>query len=554
MSSDKANTAKEQVRSRYGENIELKAAPAGSPAVRCENGNFIGKMKGDVAVFLGIPFAAPPVGDLRWQRPVPPEPSDRIFTAYYNGCSPIQTEWKSERASFYPQSEDCLYLNVWYVPGPPEEEDGKKAVMVFFHGGSYGWGGTADPLYDGETFANYRPDIVLVTVGYRTGIMGFIDFSEVPGGENFKDGPHLGLYDQIEALRWVNRNISAFGGDPENVTIFGESAGGGSVSLLPYFPESKGLFKRIIAESGSGALTFSKEECLPFTRKLLKESGAKTMEDLMKLSEEDLKRVNGPINLDNNFPERDGRVIPYDVYEGYDRGDFSDIDLMIGTNANELNYWISELGGLIPFAVSARVMYYRDKKLFFEKDLEAADSFISSLQGRKIWRISEFYNEILFRGPAMRQAEGHSKNGGNTYVYYWNEPSAHPFRGSCHAVELAYVFGNTEDAVYTGKPADKELAHTVMDMWADFANTGDPSGVDFVWPPYSQESRNTMVLEKESHVEKDFLDDRRTKLAPLLNYKLNGSYVELPKRIPALLQLEGLFDGIGLTIRSWMMK
>ncbi|MBP5312212.1 MAG: carboxylesterase family protein [Clostridia bacterium] len=550
MTSKKANVLREKIRASFGDNAAPEQIPDGAPAAKCANGTFIGKMKGDVAVFRGIPFAVPPVGELRWKRPEPARASEGIFAAYYNGKSPIQTEWISERASFYPQSEDCLYLNVWCAPSGKDLTQGEKAVMVFFHGGSYGWGGTADPLYDGEAFVNYRKDIVLVTAAYRTGIMGFIDFSEVPGGENFKDAPNLGLYDQLEALNWVKNNISAFGGDPSKVTIFGESAGGGSVSLLPFFPEAKGLFKRIIAESGSVALTFSKDECLPMARKLLKESGAKTMDDLMALPEEELVRANEPINISNNFPERDGEVIPFDAYAPYAEGKVSDIDLMIGTNANEFNYWISELGGLIPFAVCARVMYYRDRKLFFEKEGNIAKDFISSLKGRKLWRIVELYNEILFRAPAIKQAEGHSANGGKTFVYYWDEPSAHPFRGSCHAVELAYVFGNTDDTVYTGRTADRRLAETVMDMWANFANTGDPSTKDCPWPAYSPESRNTMILEKSSHAEKDFLEERRTALDPLLKYRLNGSYEELPKRIPILLQLEGLFDGIGLSIRS----
>ena len=134
--------------------------------------------------------------------------------------------------------------------------------MVFFHGGSYGWGGTSDPIYDGHNLVEKYPDLVLVTAEYRTGIMGFMDFSGVPGGEDYSTSGNLGLLDQVCALEWVQKNIRAFGGDPENVTIFGESAGAGSVSLLPLIEGTDGLFRRIIMESGSPALTYSREECV----------------------------------------------------------------------------------------------------------------------------------------------------------------------------------------------------------------------------------------------------------------------------------------------------
>ena len=308
---------KEMISARYGENKRLSGDSDPALTVGCVNGTFAGKTEGDVSVFLGIPFAKPPIGELRWKRPMPVHPDDGVYEAYYNGKSPIQTEWETEQASYYPQGEDCLYLNIWCSCSCT---DPKKPVMVFFHGGSYGWGGTADPLYNGKNFVASHPDIILVTVGYRTGLMGFVDLSAVEGGEDFPDAPNLGILDQIEALRWVKQNISGFSGNPDNITIFGESAGGGSVSLLPIIPEAKGLFRRVIAESGSVALTFSKEECADFTRRLLKESGARNMDDLMRMSEDELKRVNEALNMYNNFPQRDGVLIPLDPYEPYKNG------------------------------------------------------------------------------------------------------------------------------------------------------------------------------------------------------------------------------------------
>ena len=330
-----ADSAKKSIRESWGENRPVTDGFDPSLAARCDNGTFIGTRTDDVLVFRGIPFACPPVGELRWKKPLPAPENDGIFEAKYNGRSPIQTEWATERASYYPQGEDCLYLNVWTAAEPQTEG---KTVMVFIHGGSYGWGGTADPLYDGKNLIRAHPEIVLVTIAYRIGIMGFVDFSAVPGSEAYPDAPNLGLWDQIEALRWIRRNIGAFGGDREKVTVFGESAGGGSVSLLPFIPEAKGLFRRVIAESGSVALTYSKEECQDFTRRLMKAAGAENMNDLLLLSEEELMQVNEQVNFYNNFPQRDGVLIPEDPYTPYQEGHTTDADILIGTNADESNY------------------------------------------------------------------------------------------------------------------------------------------------------------------------------------------------------------------------
>ena len=180
----KAAETKAAMRALAGENRALSAVPQGAPAAVCRNGTFVGKKEGDVLVFRGIPFAEPPVGPLRWKDPVPARDGQGIREVYYYGKSPIQTEWPSEVGSYYPQGEDCLTLNVWTNQAGPAAG---KTVMVFFHGGSYGWGATSDPIYDGHNLVQKFPDLVLVTVEYRTGIMGFIDFSGVPGGK--RTGP-----------------------------------------------------------------------------------------------------------------------------------------------------------------------------------------------------------------------------------------------------------------------------------------------------------------------------------------------------------------------------
>ncbi len=535
------SAVKEAIRASYGENMPISGEYDPSLGAKCHNGTFVGKDCGGIAVYRGIPFAKPPVGELRWKRPEAVDADDGVYEAYCNGKSQIQTEWPTEQASYYPQGEDCLYLNLWLNRACTDEN---KPVMVFFHGGAYGWGGTADPLYDGANFVKANPDIILITVAYRIGLMGFVDLSYLGGGEEFPDAPNLGLLDQIESLRWVRQNIRAFGGDPDNVTIFGESAGGGSVSLLPIIPEAKGLFKRVIAESGSVALTYAKEECESFTRRLMEESGASTMDELLALSEGDLRRINEKLNMYNNFPQRDGRLIPLNPYEAYREGLSSDVEMLMGTNANESNYWIGEIGGIIPLRFGMPVKFENDLRLFSQEDKARIDRFMALRKGHRLWKILEFYNEVMFRLPAIRQAELHTLNGGKTYLYYWTEKSTLPFRGACHAVELSYVFGNTQETIFTGQPADELLSQKVMRMWANFARCGDPSIDGFDWAQYDNEARLTAVLSKGMKMHGDVLSKQRRLLMPIVRYMINASYATLDYNVPFTRKVIGVVAGV----------
>lgn len=533
---------KKKIRCGYGVNERIKGDFDESLSARCENGIFVGKREGDIVIYKGIPYAKPPVGELRWKRPKAVNSDSGIYEAYYNGKTPIQTQWPTEQASYYPQGEDCLYLNIWENQSC---RNTNKTVMVFLHGGSYGWGGTADPLYDGKNFVRANPDIIMVTVGYRTGLMGFVDLSYLKGGNDYPDAPNLGLLDQIEALRWIKRNISSFGGNPGNVTVFGESAGGGSVSLLPVIKEARGLFRRVIAESGSVALTFSKEECRDFTDRLIRETGMNSMDELMSLSEKDLMRINEKLNIYNNFPQRDGNLIPLNPYLPYENGSTRNVDIMIGTNANEINYWVGEVGGIIPFRFSIPIKFENDLRKLKKKDRDRVEKFIKGIKNRKhkIWAMAEFYNEVMFRLPAVRQAQGHSKNGGRVYMYYWIQPSSVEFRGACHAVELSYVFGNLNETIYTGDPADKNLSDTVMTMWANFARTGRPSTDRVEWGHYNTRERETMILSTSPHVMRDILSSQRKQLYPMLDYMINASYAALDYNVPFVRKVLGITAG-----------
>ncbi len=532
--------AKAQMQALYGENRALEENPDPDHSVTCVNGTFVPKMDGAVACFRGIPFALPPVGERRWKKAEPVHAKSGIFEAYYNAKSPIQTQIHSERASCYSQSEDCLYLNVWNNTG---DKTPNKPIMVFIHGGSYGWGGTADPLYDGYNFVTLHPDIILITIAYRTGIMGFIDLSYLKGGEAFPDAANLGLLDQIEALRWVKDNGRAFGGDVGNVTIFGESAGGGSVSLLPIIPEAKGLFRRVIAESGSLALTYSKEECKVLTEMLQKEAKTDSMDDLMKLTEGDIVEINKALNDANNFPMRDGKLIPEDPYASYENGLTKDVDMIFGTNANEMYYWIGELGGLFQYSLGMPIKYKADLKFVSAEDMPHVKTFMKHCAGNKVARISEFYNEIMFRLPAIRQAEGHSKNGGTMYMYYWKEESRIRLYGACHAVELAYVFYNIEDTIYTGKPADEKLARDVSNMWASFARTGNPSIEGLSWERYNANKRKTMTFKKDDcHIVEDPLPNQRKELSHIVPYMINPGYANIDLDMSLFTKASAVFN------------
>ncbi len=528
---------RKQMRERIGMNRELTGQNYDAAlAVKCHNGTFVGTERDGVRSFKGIPYAMPPVGRRRWKAPEAAARDDGVYEARFFGKSCIQTEEASERASLYMQGEDCLTLNIWTCCRN-EESSADKAVMVFIHGGSYGWGGSSDPLYDGHNFVQRHGEVVLVTINYRIGLFGFIDFSKVKGGEAYRESGNLGLLDQICALNWIRRNIRGFGGDPEKVTLFGESAGASSVSLLPLIDSAQGLFKRIIAESGSIAFTYSRTEAQALTAKLLREAGASCMEELMAIDEDRLRAINLKLNDHNIFPVRDGIVLPEDLYEAYQGGKGAGIDMLIGTNADETRYWIGEMGSWFRYWCVVPVFVRSIIHGFNKEDRALAESFLTLQKGSPAHRATEFFNELVFRVPSIVQASLHAENGGNTYMYFWTKKSAIPHYGACHAVELAYVFGNIGETIYTGKTADKKLSDIVQDMWARFAGTGDPGSEQYPWEQYvtsadtslSARMRMTMLLGDEIRMVSDPQKENRILIEPLLAYRCNGNYDQTGK-------------------------
>lgn len=452
---------------------------------------------------------------------------DSVFEAYNFGKIAVQTGADPRLT----QGEDCLSLNVWVNPADTAMA---KPVMVYIHGGSYGWGSSAEPMFDCTDFVRNHPEMVLVTINYRLGIYGFIDFSEVDGGEAYAASGNLGLLDQIVALQWVRRNIAAFGGNPDNVTVFGESAGAGSVSLLPLIPQSKGLFHRAIMESGSIALTYSRRECLPLAQRLLKATGATDMSQLAALSPQALREANEGINRYNNFPERDGVVIPENLYEAYRTGGSSSVAMLMGTNAQESRFWIDKVGGINMFRLKIPVLFESNMKPVDKAVRDSVERFVDNYPLGRTWAISEFYTEAMFRLPALAMADSRVANGATTYVYYWTRQSALPYMEACHAVELAYVFGNLDQTMYTGDNIYVPLSRQVQQMWVNFAKNGNPGLDSLQWLPYDTVTRPTMVLDTVSGMQFDPLGRQRVMLRGINAYHLNGNYLDMDYNVPVV--------------------
>lgn len=544
----------------------LAACSTGNePKVKCVNGTFVGMVEDNgVASFKGIPYAKAPVGDLRWKAPQPAEASDEVFEAKEFGNAAIQAYNPSEVASQHKRSEDCLTLNIW----TKDLNVKNKPVLFWIHGGSYSYGGTVDPLYDGKFLAEAYPDIVVVTTNYRVNMMGFIDFSHVPGGEAFPDTPYLGILDQQMAMRWVQQNIEGFGGDPNNVTIFGESAGGGSTSCHLVAKGSEGLFQHAIVMSGALDLTFSQAKYDEYDQAgaLLELSGCTNMDELMALPEDTLLAllekdagrpgIEGLTTLAglNNHPMCDDSrsIIPTDPFKALADGASKDVDVIIGTTSEEMKYWAHLMFRLNPKGSTQQEIFTPDKdskdpfaffvqflnvneakmRVALDSDSSMVDNFIQSInlgdtiyetQYPKLWERVELQSEASFRMGSILMAQNHANAGGKgrTYMYYFCKGYAEdavedqPWIGACHACELTYAFNNANHQDWG--PYDPELTKNFSGAIVNFAHTGDPSQPDIPWTEYDEKDRNTMVIGKDCSMkmESDPRSNQREMFLPL---------------------------------------
>ena len=493
-------------------------------AVKCVNGTFVGTENHGVASWLGIPFAKAPVGARRFKAPEYVDASDKVFEAKYYG--------KGAYGSLgYPDciqkqmSEDCLFLNIWLNK---DDKTPKKPVMVWIHGGAYVVGSGSQISYSGANLVQAQSDIIMVNINYRLNMYGFMDFSSVPGGDAFKTAPCNGLLDQAMALRWVHENIAAFGGDPDNVTIFGQSAGGGSVSILPVMKEANRYFQKVIAQSGSTTLAFPVdcEAAQGKTKALLEYTGCKTMDEIMALTEEKLQEAY--VNAVGKFtscPYYGTEVLPEAPIELYKKGYAKHISILAGSTADEMRLFMGE----------GPMLSVEEQKLYAQRAAGDAVPYLKEEdkkyyeEFKRVCRIqepglveTEFINELMFRVPMLQQL-GVQSAFNKTFSYYWSYPSSNAEVGAAHSVELMFVFnvrGLGTSSTFNGTNNSDEIFTSVQQMWTNFARCGNPSTDKVEWKAYSAQDRNVLDIAGpgDIRIKKDLLASQYKAVFPLLGY------------------------------------
>ncbi|MBN1951938.1 MAG: carboxylesterase family protein [Bacteroidales bacterium] len=468
--------------------------------VKIEGGLIEGNSEGAITSYYKIPYAAPPVGDLRWKAPQPVIPWEGVRKADVLASASFQPRvpWMPE----LDMSEDCLYLNIWT---PAKKPDEKLPVMVWIHGGAFVNGSPTLPSDHGDMLS--QKGVVYVNVAYRLGVLGFLAHPELSAESENRVSGNYGLLDQIEALKWVQKNIAAFGGDPENVTIFGESAGAISVATLAASPLTKGLFRRAISQSGGAMLPICKQgnshDCLAslsamedagleFTKRM----GVSSMEELRALPPE--KWLEDSITKsEGSWPVFDGYVIHQDPYTAYQNGDYNDVDILVGINSDEGYYWgfpmdketyldyIDTHFG--PFSQSVLKLYPAG---------DEAANFRST---------ANLFGDMVFAYGTWAWSRLQSQTGkSKVYVYYFDQwkPSAGsqgpaPATGALHAAEVPFVMQHLDPS---SDPADLKLSDEVASYWTNFVKTGDPNGEGLAkWPEYKEGKETVMYLKTNPH-------------------------------------------------------
>jgi para-nitrobenzyl esterase len=464
--------------------------------------------------FAGIPFAAAPVGERRWLPPQAVEGWDGVRDA--GAFGPVAAQNPDMLTAFLgmdpePMAEDCLYLNVY----TPALDDARRPVMVWIHGGAFIIGSGSTPLYDGATLVE-RGDVVLVTINYRLGSFGFMELGWLD--ESVAGSANLGLQDQVAALEWVRDNIAGFGGDPGNVTIFGESAGGMSVTGLLAAPSAKGLFHKAIAQSGAAQAVATPDQAEASAREVIGALGVSTLDELRALDQEKLLEVQGNIlvaaltNVEPMLeagvsaglpfrPVADGRFLPEDVLAAIRGGSAAGIPVITGTTREE---W--RLFALMDFqAVDADVLRTRLDHLTGDADktLAVYADVVDAVEPKDAF--TAVATDMVFRYPAIALGEALLTQGPDVweYVFDWGTPAMGGMLGACHAIELPFLFGLSADPRLTGFLGDDPpaaLAEAMQDAWLAFARTGDP-GSD--WPRYDLDRRTVRTFDAESGTVED---------------------------------------------------
>jgi para-nitrobenzyl esterase len=459
--------------------LSLRAAI--TEPVRVEQGLLSGApgSSSEVRVFKGVPFAEAPVGDLRWRapKPAPKWTGVRNAAEFSAICMQRRPNAAGIDASPRPMGEDCLYLNIFTAAKTATD---KLPVMVWIHGGALTAG--AGSIYDGEQLA--RKGVVVVTVNYRLGVFGFFAHPELSKESDRAASGNYGLLDQIAALQWVQKNIAAFGGDSKTVTIFGESAGSWSTNLLAASPLARGLFQRVIGESGA---QFEPMKSLARTE----EAGAKfgTLRELRAKPAEGLQSEMGAAFVGAvggySGPVVDGWCLPEDVDTIYAKGKQSDVPLLIGSNADEGTMFTPATANLQSLKELAQQRYGPDAEAFLklypaQSDAEAWRSQANSMRDQVFgWEMRTW--------ARMQSKTGKSK----VYLYFFSRVPPGPAAarmGAYHSAEIAYVFHNTHRPGRPWEETDHQLSDIMSSYWVNFATNGDPNGKELpAWPAYDRQ-------------------------------------------------------------------
>jgi para-nitrobenzyl esterase len=468
-----------------------------------------------VEAFLGIPYAAPPTGALRFEPPQPAAPWRGEREALAHGPAPLQVRdglsFQLGLLSEHPQSEDCLTLNLWRPLAPAREP---RAVMVWLHGGAFASGSAAGPAYQGAALAR-RGDVIVVTLNYRVGALGFLHL----GGAR----SNLGLQDQIAALRYVQREIGAFGGDPARVTLFGESAGAGSIVALLAMPAAKGLFARAIVQSAAPEGQLSAEEGASRARQLGEKLGG-DIADLAWLrslpSDQILAAQSqcvepGPRRIGMYFaPVVDGGTLPR--WPSQARAE--PVDLIVGTTADEMRLFQLTPGfGALPEAVLVALVRAGIWHAYgnLEQKTALAREIVAAYSGSDLDRFLALETDRSLFVPSCEYAWAHAQRA-PTYFYRfaWNSPLRGGALGACHALDVPFALGTLGDTAPlrafcgSGEPATR-VAHAMMDAWSAFARTGDPSHAGIgEWPRYG-DRRATLEIDDPCRVVSAPNEERR---------------------------------------------
>ena len=491
--------------------------------VAIANGRIEGLQFEGHQAFLGIPFAAPPTGPRRFCAPQPAKSWSGVRTANAFGNSAIQgTSPMPGTAASGPRDEDCLYLNVY----TPAADNRKRPVFFWIHGGGFTLGSGSEPLYDGSRLAT-RGDIVVVTIHYRLGALGYLHLGG-HGGDKWGATANAGQLDQIAALEWVRDNITTFGGDPANVTIAGESAGSMAAATLLAMPAASGLFKRAVLQSGAANQIGNVESGAKLAARLLEKLGIAESDaaKILDVPADAILKAQLAVSAAGTglafAPIVDGKTVPVNPLEAVARGAARDIELVIGSNRDEAKLFnavaprdpidegklIERVARLLPKRTASRAS---DLVSAYRKSRDTL-----SLPATNLDLLDAIQGDEMFRIPSVRLAEAQRAHQPHTFMYLfvYESPARRGSLGACHALELPFMFGTldapTQDKFAgTGAVVD-QLSHHMMDAWLGFTQNGNPSHAGIgQWAGYDAKDRATMIFGRTSALERAPFDAER---------------------------------------------